>query len=477
MPATPVTTCTICAENFKATDTIYNTSCGHVFHHDCLQNWRGRSSECPICRVQYANMQKLYLNFDEEAVDESVVNDLKAKLESCETKMEKIYDESNQKDLDFLQIQEQCTIAQEEIRHLNGELSKLKDSETNFLALQKQYTEAHESIKDLEEKNEYFSLQIEGKNREIRLRMLEISALKCTATGMETPVDGSDSILKQKLIIMEQKLGHVTAELQKEISISVQLSIDKMKLQNLVDQYGATKMEPTPLPNNIQKSNQVEQEKTMPTEKKTIAKDITHVTSVVIKRFPSRHIRYPLVNIIIAFAATIDVEISAHDIHGVRLLEKQNIKYRSANIVSLLVQFKSSRLKTNFLNNRCKVKNHPEYGLVIIHEYRDDYTNTLFHYAKTKLKYYGFCNVVCENGQVMVSKGKKGNKRIHIKSTAQVDDMIPKYTECDKENVNENFPERLRAANSKSNLSAEKEETSKGESDPKCDEDFYAYYY
>uniref|UniRef100_A0A1A9ZPR3 RING-type domain-containing protein n=1 Tax=Glossina pallidipes TaxID=7398 RepID=A0A1A9ZPR3_GLOPL len=481
MSATAVTTCTICTENFKATDTIYSTSCGHVFHHGCLQSWRGRSSECPICRVQYPNMQKLYLTFDEDAVEESKVNELKAKLQSCETRMEKLYDELNQKELDFLQIQEQYTIAQEEIRHLNSEMSKLKDSETNFLALQKQYTEAGDSIKDLTEKNEYLSLQIEGKNREIRLRMLEISTLKDTTSGVETSVSGSDSVLQQKLAIMEQKLGHITAELQKEISISMQLSIDKMKLQSLVDQFGATKMEPSPtIANNIQKSHQTAQGKAMPAGKETIAKDVTHVTSVVLKRFPKRHIRYPLVDIIIAFASAIDVQLSAHDIHDVRLLEKHNVKYRLPNIVSLLVQFKCSRLKTNLLNNSGKVRNHPEYGSVIIHEYRDDYTNTLFHYAKTKLKHCGFCNVVCENGKVMVSQVKKGNnnKPIHVKSTAQVDDMISKNTEGNKENVNKNFIERLRAdSSSKSNLSVEEQETAKGESDLKYDEDFYAHYY
>uniref|UniRef100_A0A1A9UGS7 RING-type domain-containing protein n=1 Tax=Glossina austeni TaxID=7395 RepID=A0A1A9UGS7_GLOAU len=480
MPAIPVITCTICTENFKATDTICNTSCGHVFHRDCLQNWRARSAECPICRVQYASMQKLYLNIEEEgAVDESELNELKAKLQSCETNMEKLYDESNQKDVDFLKIQEQCTIAQEEIRNLNGELFKLKDSEKNFLALQKQYNEAEDSIKDLREKNEYLSLQIEGKNREIRLRMLETSAFKDTTSGMEAPV--SDSILKQKLAIMEQKLGHITAELQKEISISTQLSIDKMKLQSLVDQFGATKMEPpSAIANNIQKSNQTVQEKTMPAGKETIAKDVTHATSVVLKRFPSRHIRYPLSNVIIVFASAIDVQLSAHDIQHVRLLEKNNVKYRLPNIVSLLVQFKCSRLKTNLLNNKGKVKNHPEYGSVIIHEYRDDSTNTLFHYAKTKLKNYGFWNVACEDGRVMVWKGKKGktNKPIHVKSTAQVDDMILKNTESNKENVNKNFIARLEAnKSSKSSLSVEKEETSEGESDLKHDEDFYAYYY
>ncbi|KAL9878421.1 uncharacterized protein ACN2A1_010878 isoform 1-T5 [Glossina fuscipes fuscipes] len=431
MSEAPSILCPICTENFQTSDTIHNTSCGHVFHHNCIQDWRGRSTECPVCRARYANMQKLFLNFDEKAGGETVKNELQAKLESYKTGNEKLSDQLNETEFCLLDMQERYTLAFEEINLLKGQLSKRNDSENNFMALQKQYTEAEDIIKNLKDKNQYLLLQCEEKNKEIQLKTLEISTLKDTMGCMETSVGGSDSILKQQLKIMEQKLRHITGELQKEISISMQLSIDKMRLQSLVDQYGATKTEPSPnFVNNIQKQKPIEKENEKLTEKETTTKDSTHLTSVVIKRFPSHHIRYPLIDMVIALASAIQVQLSACDICDVRILQHRNEKHTLPNLVSLLIKFQTLQLKTKFLNSKSKVKNHPEYGSIFIHEYVDADTNSLFHYARKNLTALGFVNIFCQNGQVMASKGRKyGAKLIHIKSTGQVDDMLSSNAE------------------------------------------------
>ncbi|XP_037898631.1 E3 ubiquitin-protein ligase TRAIP-like, partial [Glossina fuscipes] len=204
--------CVICTENFEASDTIYNTSCGHVFHENCIKHWRGRSTECPVCRARYANMQKLFLNFDENAGSASAMDELQTKLESCESNMDKLYKQLNDGEVNFMRLQGQYTLALEDINLLNGQLSKRNDSENNFMALQKQYTEAEDIIKNLKDKNQYLLLQCEEKNKEIQLKTLEISTLKDTMGCMETSVGGSDSILKQQLKIMEQKLRHITGE-------------------------------------------------------------------------------------------------------------------------------------------------------------------------------------------------------------------------------------------------------------------------
>uniref|UniRef100_A0A1B0FJK8 RING-type domain-containing protein n=1 Tax=Glossina morsitans morsitans TaxID=37546 RepID=A0A1B0FJK8_GLOMM len=423
--------CAICTENFQTSDTIYNTSCGHVFHHSCIQDWRIRSTQCPVCRARYANMQKLFLNFDENAGGESMINELQAKLQSCDSNVNKLYEQLNNAEVNFLRLQGQYTTAKEEINLLKGELSKRNDSETNFRLLQKQYTEAEENIKKLKDKNQYLLLQFEGKTKEIQLKTLEISTLKDTMGCMGTSAIGSDSILKQQLKIMEQKLRHITRELQKEISISTQVSIDKMKLQSLVDQYGAVQTEPSPnVVNNIQEQKPIEKKNRKPTEKETITNDSTHLTSVVIKRFPSRHISYPLIDVIMALASAIQMPLSTYDIHDVRILEQRSVACHLPNMVSLLVKFKTLHLKINFLHNKSKVRDHPEYGSILIYEYMDDNTSSLFYYAKRKLAALGFINVFCQNGQLMASKDRNGAvKLIHIKSRDQVDDMLSSNAE------------------------------------------------
>lgn len=51
--ATPADSqCSICLENVAEGDTKpYKTVCGHVFHRECLVQWRARSKKsCPLCR-------------------------------------------------------------------------------------------------------------------------------------------------------------------------------------------------------------------------------------------------------------------------------------------------------------------------------------------------------------------------------------------------------------------------------------------
>ena len=47
------TTCMICLEDFKFLSTITKTSCGHMYHYNCLKPWIDRSVNnftCPYCR-------------------------------------------------------------------------------------------------------------------------------------------------------------------------------------------------------------------------------------------------------------------------------------------------------------------------------------------------------------------------------------------------------------------------------------------
>jgi hypothetical protein len=52
--------CPICSQAFDSQHAVYKTSCGHLFHNDCLNQWcetsydRGSELTCPTCR---ANIQ------------------------------------------------------------------------------------------------------------------------------------------------------------------------------------------------------------------------------------------------------------------------------------------------------------------------------------------------------------------------------------------------------------------------------------
>ncbi|XP_050423408.1 PAX-interacting protein 1-like isoform X2 [Adelges cooleyi] len=63
-------TCSICQEVFDGNNnSISTTTCGHVFHHGCLDTWLKRSKSCPHCRAPTVNDQliRLFLQRDPNA--------------------------------------------------------------------------------------------------------------------------------------------------------------------------------------------------------------------------------------------------------------------------------------------------------------------------------------------------------------------------------------------------------------------------
>ena len=41
--------CSICFENIEE-GSIYGTPCGHIYHAQCIQDWKVHSTKCPMCR-------------------------------------------------------------------------------------------------------------------------------------------------------------------------------------------------------------------------------------------------------------------------------------------------------------------------------------------------------------------------------------------------------------------------------------------
>jgi hypothetical protein len=50
----PKSQCSICLDNDEQTTGNVRSPCGHLFHHDCLQEWLTHGDFCPVCRRQWS---------------------------------------------------------------------------------------------------------------------------------------------------------------------------------------------------------------------------------------------------------------------------------------------------------------------------------------------------------------------------------------------------------------------------------------
>ena len=51
-------TCPVCLEEIQFKQ-LHKTSCGHVFHHECILNWFVASDDCPVCRNEESGDQMI----------------------------------------------------------------------------------------------------------------------------------------------------------------------------------------------------------------------------------------------------------------------------------------------------------------------------------------------------------------------------------------------------------------------------------
>lgn len=58
-------TCPICLEELS--DNKMTTSCGHMFHQKCIDEWENHSTTCPVCRTEIfePRQQESPLTFEE----------------------------------------------------------------------------------------------------------------------------------------------------------------------------------------------------------------------------------------------------------------------------------------------------------------------------------------------------------------------------------------------------------------------------
>ncbi|XP_033152122.1 E3 ubiquitin-protein ligase TRAIP [Drosophila mauritiana] len=105
--------CVICAELFGQADEVFATVCGHMFHHNCLNQWLDRSKTCPQCRNKCTtrNIFRVYFNLANLDVSRIDVGSLQEQLDNAKLSMkmvEKERSKEKQHIQDLKETQKKC---------------------------------------------------------------------------------------------------------------------------------------------------------------------------------------------------------------------------------------------------------------------------------------------------------------------------------------------------------------------------------
>lgn len=105
--------CVICAELFGQADEVFATVCGHMFHHNCLNQWLDRSKTCPQCRNKCTtrNIFRVYFNLANLDVSHIDVGSLQEQLDNAKLSMKMVEKERNkdeQQIRDLKETQKKC---------------------------------------------------------------------------------------------------------------------------------------------------------------------------------------------------------------------------------------------------------------------------------------------------------------------------------------------------------------------------------
>ena len=148
--------CSICLHDLNfSNQSISVVKCGHIFHHDCLQEWIRTSKTCPECRFQIGEnslVRKVYPKVSED--NTNVYNrgtsesrelfDLLAKNNECSQKAvcKRI-----------VELEKKNKDQETELNELKGELEKLKRvlevSKTNFNSLHEENCNLKDAVENL----------------------------------------------------------------------------------------------------------------------------------------------------------------------------------------------------------------------------------------------------------------------------------------------------------------------------------------
>ncbi|XP_037805453.1 putative leucine-rich repeat-containing protein DDB_G0290503 [Lucilia sericata] len=442
--------CTVCKETFKNSDAIYSTSCGHIFHFICMNQWRSKSTSCPQCRSYNPTTHSVYFNFEDTREYEKIVNDLKDKLQKTDDKMKKIKEDVAKKEQKIDDLQRLYNISEQWRAELETKIYKLSHEsqvknvqhtkELNLKLNEIQYLETHlETMQKAEGVHELCE----------KIQKLEEDNTKLKDNNKVD--EDSKIILNHKIEILEQRLKHVTLELQKQIAENVNRSMDKMiaqpneaktnksnqqqknnrkrrdsrkilceQQQKNVDQSIIHNEEPIKELSNKQHSNHRTKQNINRQFELTQPND----TKVVIKDIPSEDIVYPLRNTVISLASKMSINLSSDDMTNVSILEQKSLNTINSNKIALLVQFKTINGKIQFLMNKNRLKFNSSTKFIQLKEYIDEDVYPIFMYANRVLRENGFEYIECKHNQVFAKKNRHDTAGIVIMDKNHVDRIV-----------------------------------------------------
>lgn len=209
--------CPICAELFLPSDDVYCTTCGHMFHHQCLLQWLERSKTCPQCRNKCSQKSIIKVYFNQANLDTSRIDvgSLQEQLDNAnlKIKMKDMESSKAEKEISSLkEIQKKC------LKTIKGLEEKVASNKHAVTAYAQQMQVLKHEIKVVE------SLRSENKSLKEQLKFLENVNEMITANQVEI-----ERLVSQATDI--RALGTCVISLKKELKNA---DNKKTELRNMV---------------------------------------------------------------------------------------------------------------------------------------------------------------------------------------------------------------------------------------------------
>ncbi|TMW46301.1 hypothetical protein DOY81_008617 [Sarcophaga bullata] len=385
--------CSVCKAQFKNDDAVHSTSCGHIFHFTCMNQWQCRSTSCPLCRTYKPETYRIYLNFEDLCE-----NDIQAKLIANNKRIAEMEEAIKKKDKKIDEIQRLYNVSEQWRAELQDKIEKLMSNAESELHIK--------DGKGLE--------NVSAENFKLRKKLI---ACETVSIG-----------LNQKIEVLELKLKLVTEELKKRVEENVDQSVS-----NIERKCSASILEESIKP-TIKNDHGLKTPKKvfnfnksahMYNGSKTINNDDQNQYKVVIQDFPKAKLNSTsLKAAVILLGSEISVFLSENDIANVNVAKK-GVQNKS-NKINLIVTFTTIERKEEFLSNRVLLKMNSSTESIRIKEFTNNDVYTLFKYANTNLRPNGYHFIYVKGSTVIAKRNFADKNEIFIKNRSDVDELLRK---------------------------------------------------
>ncbi|XP_066603865.1 E3 ubiquitin-protein ligase TRAIP-like isoform X2 [Prorops nasuta] len=156
--------CVICSDQILQFHDVYNTKCGHVFHHLCLKQWLDRSKTCPQCResvIKTTDIHKLYFTFANAQQSNGNPSSLEDSL-----KFQLLL---KKKDLQFYAnksatLLKQCNLLRKEVQKLESESRQMSEVTHALKEQIKFYKKKYDDLENTKKQVEHLKEKLKNLN-------------------------------------------------------------------------------------------------------------------------------------------------------------------------------------------------------------------------------------------------------------------------------------------------------------------------